>query len=67
MDKYSNLIKILEDANISEGFIIGIIGMGACRGLTKSIDENDDAMIEVLFELIDKCNAYIAEYDESNA
>lgn len=59
---YEELIRILERCELSEEFIIGVLGMGAVTGLRISIERDQPEMREPFIDLMAECDLYIAEH-----
>ena len=59
---YDELIRILEKYELSEEFIIGVLGMGAATGLRISIEKDQPEMHEPFIDLMTECDLYIAEH-----
>jgi len=59
---YDELIRILEECELSEKFIIGVIGMGAATGLRISIERDQPEMSEPFIDLLSECDQYIFKY-----
>lgn len=59
---YDELIRILERCELSEEFIIGVLGMGASAGLRISIEGDKPEMCEPFIDLLSECDQYIFKY-----
>ena len=59
---YDELIRILEQYELSEEFIIGVLGMGAATGLRISIERDQPETREPLICLLAECDLYIATH-----
>lgn len=57
---YDELIRIIERCELSEGFIIGVLGMGASTGLRIALERDQSEMYAVFIDLMSACDLYIA-------
>ena len=60
---YDELIRILEQCECSEEFIIGVLGMGATTGIRISIEREEFEMIDTFKDLLLECDTYMSNHD----
>lgn len=59
---YDELIRILEQCEVSEEVIIGVLGLGASTGLMIALDNDQPDMKELFVDIISECVLYIAKH-----